>query len=202
MSWRKRALDLAIVIPVLLFVAPLLLGIYLVIRMQDGGQALFRQTRYGQGGRTFTCYKFRTMVKDAEERLNHLLETDPEVAAEWQRDQKLRNDPRITPFGRFLRKSSLDELPQLFNILRGEMSIVGPRPITASEVPKYGRYFAYYAATRPGITGLWQVSGRNHRTYDERVRLDARYVMNWSLRRDIAILLRTIPAVLFSKGAY
>ena len=201
-DWRKRAIDLALVVPLLIFVSPLMIAIAILVRMQDGGSVLFRQTRYGQGGRTFTCYKFRSMVVDAEDRLRRLLESDPAAAAEWQRNQKLRNDPRVTALGRFLRKSSLDELPQLFNIIKGDMSIVGPRPIIDCEVPKYGSYFRYYSAVRPGVTGLWQVSGRNLTTYSERVLLDADYVQRWSLALDLRIILRTIPAILLSKGAY
>lgn len=198
----KRALDLVIAVPTLIFVAPLLIALAVMIRMHDAGPALFRQSRIGFDGRTFVCFKFRTMVMDAEGALRRHLEKDPRAAAEWAATQKLRRDPRITPVGRFLRRTSLDELPQLFNILRGEMSVVGPRPIVENEVPKYGDLFDYYIGVRPGVTGLWQVSGRNDVPYPERVRMDADYVKDWSIWLDLRILLLTIPAVLFSRGAY
>lgn len=198
----KRALDLLIAAPLAVFLSPLLLVLALAIRCSDRGPALFVQTRYGLGGRTFSCFKFRTMVADAGERLEALLAADPAAREEWARDRKLRNDPRITRFGRFLRKSSLDELPQLINILRGEMSIVGPRPIVREEIERYGRSFGHYCAVRPGVTGLWQISGRNDTTYEERVALDVEYVERWSIWLDLRIIALTLPAVLFSRGAY
>jgi lipopolysaccharide/colanic/teichoic acid biosynthesis glycosyltransferase len=142
------------------------------------------------------------MVVDADARLLHLLENNPEALAEWQRDQKLRNDPRITPLGAFLRRSSLDELPQLINVLFGHMSLVGPRPIVDAEVIRYGRYFHFYCAVRPGITGLWQVSGRNNTSYRRRVAIDTVYSRSKSLGGDLAIIGRTFPAVLMSKGSF
>jgi exopolysaccharide production protein ExoY len=199
----KRLLDLALAVPVLVFVSPLMLALVLAIRMQDGGPAVYRQWRLGYGGRPFLCFKFRTMVLDANERLEALLSRDPEAAAEWQRDHKLRRDPRVLgAVGRFLRVTSLDELPQLFNIIRGDMSVVGPRPIVAEEIVRYHSYFRYYTAVRPGVTGLWQVSGRNNVSYEKRVRLDAAYARKWCLALDFWILWRTVPAVLFRKGAY
>jgi exopolysaccharide production protein ExoY len=198
----KRALDLAIALPLLVFVSPLLLALAVAVRLQDGGPALFRQERVGLGGRDFVCLKFRTMVVDAPARLRLLLEQDPAAAKEWRERRKLSNDPRVSRLGRFLRRSSLDELPQLFNIIRGEMSVVGPRPISREELPRYGDLVAVYMSAPPGVTGLWQVSGRNDLPYEARVVLDAAYVKNCSLRLDLWILLRTIPAVLFSKGAY
>lgn len=202
LSPAKRALDIALAAPLALFLSPFLLCIALIIRLRDRGPALFVQDRYGLGGRTFRCFKFRTMVPDAAERLKSLLESDPAAREEWAKDQKLRNDPRITPIGNILRKTSIDELPQLINILRGEMSIVGPRPIVRDEIDKYGVHFADYCAVRPGVTGLWQVSGRNDTTYDERVALDVEYVARQSFWLDVRIILMTIPAVLFSRGAY
>jgi undecaprenyl-phosphate galactose phosphotransferase len=141
------------------------------------------------------------MVQDADRVLDHVLATDPAAAAEWAATQKLRDDPRVTAFGRFLRRSSLDELPQLFNVLRGEMSLIGPRPIVQAEVARYGEEIEYYYQTKPGITGLWQVSGRSDTSYQRRVALDVWYVRNWTLWHDIAILLKTVPAVLLQRGA-
>ena len=201
MSLLKRGLDIAISALAILFLAPLMLPIALLIRRHDGGAALFVQDRIGLHGETFRCYKFRSMVVDASARLEALLEADPAARAEWEKNQKLINDPRITRLGAFLRKSSLDELPQLFNILKGEMSIVGPRPIVRGEIARYGADFSFYAGVKPGLTGLWQVSGRSDTTYEERVALDVAYVRDWSFLGDIGIILRTVPAILASKGA-
>ncbi|MCG8443424.1 MAG: sugar transferase [Caulobacterales bacterium] len=198
----KRALDLCIAIPALVFVSPLLLVLWALIRMQDGGPALFRQQRIGLGGAPFTCYKLRSMVIDAPQRLQALLQSDPKAAEEFRLNGKLFNDPRITPLGNFLRKTSLDELPQLINVIRGDMSIVGPRPIQHYERELYHDLFSYYAASRPGITGLWQVSGRNDVSMRERCELDATYARDWTIKSDLIILLRTVPAVLNSRGAY
>jgi len=197
-----RLLDITIALVVLIFIAPLMLAISLMIRAQDGGPALFRQSRIGEGGRTFKCLKFRTMVIDAEARLNALLARDPEARKEWEADHKLRKDPRITALGAFLRKSSLDELPQLFNVLKGEMSLVGPRPIVAAEVERYGRWFAYYCAVKPGVTGLWQVNGRNDVSYRRRVALDVLYARTIGVRRYVQIMAATVPAVLMRSGSY
>jgi lipopolysaccharide/colanic/teichoic acid biosynthesis glycosyltransferase len=202
-SGLKRLLDLLIAFPVLVFVSPLMLGLAIAIRLQDGGPAFYKQLRLGYGGRPFTCLKFRTMVQGADDLLPSLLARDPRAAEEWRRSQKLKDDPRILgAVGRFLRVTSLDELPQLFNIVRGEMSVVGPRPIVASEVPKYDSYFRYYKSVRPGVTGLWQISGRSNVSYAKRVRLDAAYARKWCLALDLWILWRTVPAVLFRRGAY
>jgi len=183
------------------FVLPLLLTVGLLIRLQDGGRAVYSQKRYGRDGRTFHCFKLRSMVLDADARLKEILETDPEARAEWETLQKLSHDPRITPLGHFIRKTSIDELPQLINILKGEMSIVGPRPIVENEISKYGEYYRDYCSVRPGLTGLWQVEGRSDTTYEERVQLDARYANERTFTGDIMIMLRTVPAVLFSRGA-
>ena len=196
----KEVFDFTSALLLVSMLTPFLLLIALLVRL-DGGPVLFAQPRIGEGGRTFRCFKFRTMVVDAEARLERVLATDPERAAEWLATRKLRDDPRITRIGRFLRKTSLDELPQLFNVLRCEMSLVGPRPIIASEMALYGRNIGQYLAARPGLTGLWQVSGRSDTTYAERVQLDAWYVNNWSLWHDVAVLLKTVPAVLQSDGA-
>ena len=197
----KRALDITVASLALLFVAPLLLIIALLIRLQDGQAAIFSHTRYGQNGRTFKCLKLRSMVPDAAERLQELLERDPDAKREWELTQKLVHDPRITPLGQFIRATSIDELPQLINVLKGDMSLVGPRPISLSERSKYGENFADYCSVRPGITGLWQVSGRSNVSYPERVRMDTIYALNRSFWGDIVIMLKTIPAVLKSDGA-
>lgn len=198
----KRTLDIAISAVALLFLGPLLIALAVLIKSNDGGPALFRQTRYGLNGKEFSCLKFRTMLTNSSEVLDNLLATDRAAAAEWAKDQKLRNDPRVTSIGKFLRKTSLDELPQLLNVLKGEMSVVGPRPIVKSEQSKYGLDYGHYCSVKPGITGLWQISGRNDTTYDERVAYDVEYARNWSVWLDLKILFLTIPAVLFSKGAY
>jgi len=198
----RRLIELAIVCAALLFMLPVLGTIFALLKLQDGGPALFGHWRIGRGGRRFRCWKFRTMVMDADQRLRAHLENDPIARLEWEADQKLRTDPRVTPLGRFLRKSSLDELPQLLNVLNGEMSLIGPRPIVVDEIQKYGRRYRDYVCVRPGITGLWQVSGRNGTTYRRRVAIDTFYVRHWNLRLDAAILLRTIKVVLTSDGAF
>jgi exopolysaccharide production protein ExoY len=198
----KRAMDLILAVPVAIFIAPFFLMIFALLKIMDPGPVLFVQRRCGANGRTFECYKFRTMRVDAQERLEQLLASDPAAAAEWATFQKLRNDPRVTLIGKILRKSSLDELPQLFNILRGDMSIVGPRPITSAEIHRYGSKFHFYTAVRPGVVGLWQVNGRNSLTYDQRVAMDIDYVVNWSIWEDVKIVAKAIPVVLFARGAY
>jgi undecaprenyl-phosphate galactose phosphotransferase len=196
----KRALDLLFAGMLLVGLSPILLATAFLIR-RDGGPAIFRHKRVGAGGRMFPCMKFRSMHVQSERMLADLLAHDPVSAAEWAATQKLKNDPRITPIGHFLRKTSLDELPQLFNVLRGDMSLVGPRPIVQSELGFYGDSADYYFATRPGVTGLWQVSGRSDTSYERRVELDVWYVRNWSLWHDIAILFKTVPVVLLRRGA-
>jgi len=193
--------DLVIALMLLVLLALPLVYLAWQIR-RDGGPAIFAHTRVGQYGREFACFKFRTMCMDAEEQLRILLASDPAVRDEWERDFKLRNDPRITKIGQFLRKTSLDELPQIFNVIRGEMSLVGPRPVIQAELAQYKEDVDYFLMVRPGITGLWQVSGRNELAYDTRVYLDTWYVKNWSLWYDIAILFKTIKVVLERKGAY
>ncbi len=201
-SALKRLMDLVLAVPVMIFMSPLMLALAILVKLGDPGAAIFVQVRCGRNGETFKCYKFRTMRLDADARLKHLLETDPEARAEWDKYQKLRVDPRVTYMGKFLRKSSLDELPQLFNILRGEMSVIGPRPITSGEIFRYGSNFHYYSAVRPGVLGQWQVSGRNALTYDERVAMDVDYVRSWSLWNDAKILVKAIPVVFGCGGAY
>jgi len=197
----KRMFDL--VAALLLLVLGALPFLYMALRIrQDGGPAIFAHQRVGQSGRMFPCFKFRTMHVDAEQQLRDLLARDPAARAEWEREFKLRNDPRITRIGQFLRRTSLDELPQLFNVIRGEMSLVGPRPVIKAELERYGDDVDYFLMVRPGMTGLWQVSGRNDVDYDTRVYLDTWYVKNWSLWYDIAILFKTVRVVLARKGAY
>jgi Undecaprenyl-phosphate galactose phosphotransferase WbaP len=201
-SALKRALDFVMAALAVVFLSPLLILIYALLKIFDPGPALFTQLRVGKDGKTFTVYKVRTMRTDAQVRLDQLLANDPNAAAEWSGYQKLRNDPRVTRLGSFLRRSSLDELPQLLNIVRGEMSLIGPRPVTSAEVHRYGIDYPYYVAVRPGVLGLWQVSGRNRLTYQERIALDVRYVRTWTIWTDISILVRAIPVVLLGKGAY
>ena len=196
----KVLFDQGVALVMLTLLSPLLLALCALVRL-DGGPALFGHKRLGEGGRRFKCLKFRSMVVDADVRLRSLLERDPAARAEWEATQKLRDDPRITSIGRVLRRTSLDELPQLLNVLRGEMSLVGPRPIVDAEIPKYGDDISFYYETRPGITGLWQVSGRSNTSYKYRVQLDVWYVRNWSLWHDVAILLKTVPAVFARDGA-
>jgi undecaprenyl-phosphate galactose phosphotransferase len=196
----KMAIDVGLAGSALVVLAPVMLLIACAVRC-DGGAALFAHARIGRNGQVFYCLKFRSMVVDSDAALQRLFATDPAAREEWLRTHKLRRDPRVTWIGRILRKTSLDELPQLLNVLRLDMSLVGPRPIVSAEVPKYGADIAYYYATRPGITGLWQVSGRSDTTYAHRVSLDTSYVRDWTLWRDISILIRTIPAVLSGRGA-
>jgi lipopolysaccharide/colanic/teichoic acid biosynthesis glycosyltransferase len=198
----SRMADVMVAGAVIIFILPLLVLISALVWFQDGGSPIYAQERIGRGGRVFRCYKFRSMVVDARVRLERLLTESAEAREEWERDHKLRHDPRITPVGAFLRKSSLDELPQLFNVLAGTMSLVGPRPIVAAEVSRYGHRILHYYAVRPGITGLWQISGRNDVSYRRRVALDCAYVKNRSLILDVKILTATVPAVLMRKGSY
>ncbi|MBU6406829.1 MAG: sugar transferase [Alphaproteobacteria bacterium] len=197
----KRGIDIVSSLAGLVFLAPLYLTIAIAIMIFDPGPVLFGHERVGRQGRTFKCWKFRSMVLDSKQRLQSLLASDPAAAQEWAATQKLSNDPRITPLGRFLRKTSLDELPQFWNVLCGDMSLVGPRPITREELDRYGRDRRYYLVVRPGISGLWQISGRSQSSYEERVALDRRYVETWSFWRDLKIVAMTIPAVLMSRGA-
>lgn len=197
-----RIFDIVVSLLALVMIAPLLLMVAVIILLTDTGPIFFSQRRVGRGGQLFSCYKFRSMVTDADNRLAEYLMKFPEARAEWDRDHKLRSDPRITGIGRFLRKSSIDELPQLFNVLRGDMSLVGPRPIVPGEIVRYGRYIADYCAVKPGITGLWQVSGRNDVSYRRRVALDTCYARSRSLWFDLRIVAKTIPAVLLASGSY
>ncbi|WP_244487426.1 MULTISPECIES: sugar transferase [unclassified Aureimonas] len=197
----KRLIDVVLALFALLALAPVFIFVALAIVLCDGGSVVYRHRRIGQGGRTFDCYKFRSMAQDADARLQRLLATDRQARAEWEACRKLRVDPRVHAIGGFLRRSSLDELPQLVNILRGDMSLVGPRPIVAEEIVRFGPYFADYAAVRPGLTGLWQISGRSGTTYEERVALDHRYATHGSTAVDLQILLKTPLVVLRAQGS-
>ena len=201
-GFATRLLDVVGALALLVFTAPLIFFLALLVKLYDGGPVFFVHRRIGHGGKMFPCLKLRTMVMDADRRLDQLLATDANARAEWALDQKLRNDPRITGLGHFLRKSSLDELPQLINVLRGEMSLVGPRPIVLDEAPRYGRWLKHYCAVRPGITGMWQVSGRNNLTYRRRVACDVLYARRQSTHLNLLILLVTVPAVLSQDGSH
>ncbi|HXE12756.1 MAG TPA: undecaprenyl-phosphate galactose phosphotransferase WbaP [Bryobacteraceae bacterium] len=198
----KRVLDLLFSTIVLIVLSPILAAIALAIRLESRGPAIFGHTRIGQNGCTFRAWKFRTMVLNGDQVLEEHLRKNPAARAEWEQDHKLRKDPRVTRVGRFLRKTSLDELPQLWNVLTNDMSLVGPRPIVEAEIPKYGNSYSLYTRVKGGVTGLWQVSGRNDIAYEERVKLDSFYVRNWSVWLDLCILYRTIGTVLFRSGAY
>lgn len=197
----KRLLDVIGAVALGLVFSPLIVIIVFLMR-KSGGSVIYRHRRVGRGGQMFSCLKFRTMVPNADQVLRDLLERDPELRAEWVRDHKLRHDPRVTRLGRFLRRTSLDELPQLLNVLKGEMSLVGPRPVVREELLRYGRNVAIYLAAKPGITGLWQVTGRNNTDYRRRVVLDAYYVRNQNLILDLYILAKTTGVVLGGNGAY
>ncbi|MEG9502534.1 MAG: sugar transferase [Methylorubrum extorquens] len=198
----KRSFDFSVALTALAMLLPLLAIICLSIWAVDGGAPFYSHRRVGRGRKAFGCLKFRTMRVDSEDALAKHLKENPGALAEWTQYRKLKDDPRITALGQVLRKSSLDELPQLINIVRGEMSIVGPRPIVDAEVEKYGDAASAYFAVRPGLTGAWQVSGRSDTTYAERVRLDHQYVASRSFIGDVIIILRTIPAVFMVKGSY
>jgi exopolysaccharide production protein ExoY len=196
------AINFLLAMALFIFILPLLVLVAAAILCQDNGPVVFAHKRVGRNGRPFYCLKFRSMAADAERRLADVLASDPAARAEWEADHKLKRDPRITPLGHFLRRSSLDELPQLWNVMRGEMSLVGPRPIVFDETVRYGRRFRHYCAVKPGITGLWQVSGRNDVSYRARVAMDTLYARKKSPVLDAWILLATIPAVLCRRGSY
>jgi len=197
----KRCFDIVGALVLLLFFLPLIIFIAMAV-MLDGGPPLFSHTRVGANGKPFRCWKLRTMVVGAEFRLQSFLAANPDARAEWESIRKLTNDPRVTPIGRFLRRSSLDELPQFFNVLKGDMSLVGPRPIASDEIALYADRFLEYKSCRPGMTGLWQIMTRNSTTYARRTELDNLYVAHWSLRRDFLILLKTIRVFISFRGAY
>lgn len=197
----KRVFDIVVASLLLLFLAPVFALLCWMVK-RDGGNAIYGHERIGHEGKKFKCLKFRSMVTNSQEVLQNLLATSEEARAEWERDFKLKKDPRITRIGHFLRKTSLDELPQLWNVIRGEMSLVGPRPVIEAELERYAGDVDYYLMAKPGMTGLWQVSGRNDIDYDTRVYFDSWYVKNWALWTDIAILFKTAGVVLRRDGAY
>ena len=198
----KRIFDITATVIGGILILPIALIVALLIYLDSPGPIVFGHKRVGQGGKEFPCYKFRSMVPNAQEALEIYLKENPEAREEWERDFKLKDDPRVTKIGKFLRKTSLDELPQLWNVLIGDMSLVGPRPIVRAEVEKYGEYINDFYLVPPGITGVWQVSGRSDTTYEERVLMDSWYVHNWSVWIDIVYLVKTVFAVIKSKGAY
>ena len=199
----KRLMDLVISAIALVFLLPLLILVAIAIKTTSSGPIIYKQRRLGLGGKTFAMYKFRSMYLDSEDKFNALLKQCPVSRANWQKYQKLKNDPRITPIGRFLRKSSIDELPQLVNVLTGSMSIVGQRPILPTQKLIYGAAnYKNYIRCRPGITGLWQVNGRNELTFEKRTELDSEYYDKWSIGYDISLMVQTVPAVVFPMGAH
>lgn len=198
----KRALDVVGASTFLILFSPLLIGVALLALAMQGRPLIYGHQRVGKGGRAFKCFKFRTMVHDGDAVLAEHLAQNALARSEWESTRKLKDDPRITPLGRTLRKLSVDELPQFFNVLAGNMSLVGPRPIVEAEADYYGAHIDAYYSIRPGITGAWQVSGRSDTSYDGRVRLDVDYIESWSLKKDLVILAKTVPAVLNSDGSY
>jgi exopolysaccharide production protein ExoY len=198
----KRTFDMTSAALALVVFSPLFLMIMALVKFSDKGPVFYGHSRIGHKGRMFKCLKFRTMAVNGDELLRNYLRDNPEAADEWRRTRKLRDDPRVTAVGRVLRKLSLDELPQLLNILRGEMSVVGPRPVVDDELKVYDSSAIFYLQTRPGLTGLWQISGRNDVSYESRIAFDTQYVQNWSLVKDVSIILRTIPAVCLARGSY
>lgn len=201
-AW-KRIFDILFSMAILILSAPLMLLIILLIRCTSKGKAIYSHQRVGRGGKSFGCYKFRSMYSDAEKRLQEILESDPAMAQEWKEKRKLSKDPRITPIGAFLRKTSLDELPQFFNVLIGDLSVVGPRPVMLEELERhFGKHAVKVLSMRPGITGIWQVSGRSDTSYKRRVTLDEIYIDKCSFLLDVKLILKTIPKMIFTKGAY
>jgi undecaprenyl-phosphate galactose phosphotransferase len=207
----KRTFDLAFSASVLLLSSPLTLLLALLVRLSSKGPVFYKSVRLGRGGRVIYCYKFRSMYQDAEERLKELLSSDLQKRTEWKKYQKIKNDPRITPIGNFLRKTSLDEWPQFFNVLKGDLSVVGPRPPTllgsedsfAKEIRKlYGPSTDTILSIRPGLTGVWQTSGRSKIPFKERVRIEEQYAESRTFLKDLLLIAKTIPVMLFSKGAY
>lgn len=198
----KRGFDIGAVTIALLLFLPLILTLIALLMLSQGRPVIYRHSRMGRGGKAFHCFKFRTMATDGDELLRHHLSGNPAARREWEATRKLKDDPRVTPLGRVLRKTSADELPQLLNVLRGEMSLVGPRPIVHAEAAFYGPYIDHYHRVKPGLTGAWQISGRSDTSYAERVQLDAEYAITRSFGGDLKILMRTVPAVLRARGSY
>ena len=198
----KRTLDIVFALALAIVALPVFLLTAVAILIESGRPVFFGHSRVGRSGRAFRLLKFRTMAVNSDEILAEHLASDPEAADEWEQNRKLRRDPRVTRVGRVLRRTSLDELPQIWNILRGDMSIAGPRPIVEAEILKYGTTYPLYALAKPGLTGLWQVSGRNDTTYRRRVELDATYVRTWTPILDLKLLFKTVDVVVRGKGAY
>ena len=198
----KSVFDKTIALIVIVFFSPLFILISILIKILSPGPIIFKHKRIGMGGEKFFCYKFRTMVIGSEDILEEYLKNDTDLKKEWEENFKLKNDPRLTRLGVFLRTSSLDELPQLFNVIKGDMSLVGPRPIVQKEIEKYGNEILDYYSVLPGITGVWQVNGRSDTSYRERVIMDSWYVKNRSLILDIKLLIKTVKKVLIKEGAY
>lgn len=201
LRWEKSVIDFVFALFLSIVSIPLFIIIPVLIKITSSGPVFYRHKRLGKGGREFYIWKFRTMFNDAEKRLQALFADNPEAEKEWKRSFKLANDPRITPLGRILRRTSLDELPQIFNVFRGEMSVVGPRPITDAEIRYYGVHYELFKRAKPGITGLWQCSGRSETSYERRVALDCQYILNWSPWIDFWVMINTIGAVCFMKGS-
>lgn len=207
----KRAFDIFFSLFILILFFPLFISLIVLVRFTSPGPVFYKSRRLGIGGKAIDCWKFRSMYQDAEKKLKDLLKEDPLFRKEWEAFQKVKKDPRITPVGRFLRKTSLDELPQFWNVLKGDLSIVGPRPPTLMGPPEnslheifqlYGQRAKTILSVRPGITGVWQISGRSHISFEERSKMEEQYALNRSFGKDLVVILKTIPAVLFSKGAF
>lgn len=199
----KRFFDVMFSLSVLAFGMPLFFIIAIAVKFSSKGSVFYSHERIGRGGTPFLCYKFRTMYQDAELRLSKIFESDPQLQHEWKVTRKLKKDPRITPLGNFLRKTSLDELPQFWNVLKGDLSVVGPRPVVHDEVIKFlGSKASKILSIRPGVTGIWQVSGRNDVDYSKRILLDEKYVDSHSMLLDLKLIAKTIPSMIFPKGAY
>ncbi len=181
---------------------PVFLFLMLLTKLTSRGPIFYGHKRVGKNGKEFKCWKFRSMCIDADKKLDEILANNPEMRAEWEKDRKFQNDPRVTKFGKFLRKTSLDELPQLINILLGQMSFVGPRPVTEPELDRYGEYKDFVLSVTPGLSGMWQTSGRSDTEYEERIALDLYYIQNWSIWLDIWILIKTVYVVIKGRGAY
>ena len=199
---QKNVFDIVFSFILIVALSPMFVMTAAAIKLCDGGPIFFSQSRIGRSLRAFRCLKFRTMAVDADQKMGAHLAANEQAAVEWATKRKLKADPRLTPIGAALRRSSLDELPQLINVLRGEMSLVGPRPVVAEELVHYGADAQLCMSVKPGLTGAWQVSGRSDTSYEDRVQMDKNYCLNWSMSGDIIIILRTIPAVIFGRGAY
>lgn len=199
----KRIFDILFSIIALIITLPFFIAIAIAVRISSSGKIIYAHERIGRGGKPFLCYKFRTMYEDADQRLQVILQANPKLRFEWENTRKLKRDPRVTPLGAFLRKTSLDEFPQFFNIIKGDLSVVGPRPVVYEEITRHLRHKApKILSIRPGLTGLWQISGRSDTTYHNRIKLDEKYVDSRTLILDMKVILKTIPAIFTSKGAY